>query len=311
MLTHSTRRWLAGLGVAGAFVAASATPAVAAGAAPHRAGHLTSTPPPSPPRPAARRVSPSPRSPRSRRAPTTSRSRYDYRRRSTVSSDAETRRWDCDPSPGVLRCTEHLRDRLVHWASAPLHACDMNADRQARRRHWQAQGHGQRRRQVRRPASHTAKVRIGEGVDLAAPGQETKSRRARRHVQRPADGHQRWRDRRQGRGRASSTRTTAETPRQAVQQLHLRRWSRCGPASSSGPSPARRQLAPRCPYVARQGQPTRRATSTADYNWMTPAEFEDFQRTCQATALGRRARHRRRAEPSRRPVQGGGARRPG
>ena len=30
MLTHSTRRWLAGLGVAGAFVAASASPAVAA-----------------------------------------------------------------------------------------------------------------------------------------------------------------------------------------------------------------------------------------------------------------------------------------
>ena len=29
MLTHSTRRWLAGIGVAGAFVAASATPAVA------------------------------------------------------------------------------------------------------------------------------------------------------------------------------------------------------------------------------------------------------------------------------------------
>ncbi|MET8256218.1 LPXTG cell wall anchor domain-containing protein [Micromonospora sp. NPDC005205] len=34
MLTHSTRRWLAGLGVAGAFVAASASPAVAAPAAP-------------------------------------------------------------------------------------------------------------------------------------------------------------------------------------------------------------------------------------------------------------------------------------
>ncbi|MFF5200926.1 LPXTG cell wall anchor domain-containing protein [Micromonospora parva] len=33
MLTHSTRRWLAGLGVAGAFVAASATPAFAAPAA--------------------------------------------------------------------------------------------------------------------------------------------------------------------------------------------------------------------------------------------------------------------------------------
>ncbi|MET8091828.1 LPXTG cell wall anchor domain-containing protein [Micromonospora sp. NPDC005220] len=33
MLTHSTRRWLAGLGVAGAFVAASASPAVAAPAA--------------------------------------------------------------------------------------------------------------------------------------------------------------------------------------------------------------------------------------------------------------------------------------
>ncbi|MEV4389682.1 LPXTG cell wall anchor domain-containing protein, partial [Micromonospora sp. NPDC049580] len=33
MLTHSTRRWLAGLGVAGAFVAASASPALAEPAA--------------------------------------------------------------------------------------------------------------------------------------------------------------------------------------------------------------------------------------------------------------------------------------
>ncbi len=38
MLTHSTRRWLAGLGVAGALVAASASPAVAVEEAPIKLG---------------------------------------------------------------------------------------------------------------------------------------------------------------------------------------------------------------------------------------------------------------------------------
>lgn len=115
MLTHSTRRWLAGLGVAGAFVAASASPAVATEEAPIELGVYfgdTTIALNSPGKMESATVYSS--------APVVLRDvtvRYDYRGladKVTIAREAGT--GDCTtPEKGVLLCTEPWEVGVDEW----------------------------------------------------------------------------------------------------------------------------------------------------------------------------------------------------
>ncbi|WP_406060394.1 LPXTG cell wall anchor domain-containing protein [Micromonospora sp. NBC_00860] len=172
MLTHSTRRWLAGLGVAGAFVAASASPAVAAEEAPIELGAYFND------------TTLAAGSEGKIDSPLLFASEpvvvqgltvtYDYRNLDGVvdiTPDSST--WGCEtPEAGVLACTDPFEIDLYEWASGGLFSVVMTPTAKA------ADGAtGNLKVTVSAeglaPASHTAKVRVGEGVDLAAPGEET------------------------------------------------------------------------------------------------------------------------------------------
>ncbi|MGV9210575.1 LPXTG cell wall anchor domain-containing protein [Micromonospora sp. RB23] len=172
MLTHSTRRWLAGLGVAGAFVAASASPAAAAKEAPLELGVYFSD------------TTLAAGSEGKIDYPLLFASEpvvvegltvtYDYTdldgvlqlKRDSDGSDCES------PKAGVLACTEHFEIGLDEWGSGGLFSVAMtptakaaDGDSGVLKVTVSADGFAS--------ASHSAKVRIGEGVDLAAPAEES------------------------------------------------------------------------------------------------------------------------------------------
>ncbi|MFI6242058.1 LPXTG cell wall anchor domain-containing protein [Micromonospora sp. NPDC050795] len=172
MLTHSTRRWLAGLGVAGAFVAAAASPAVAAPEAPIELGVYFSD------------TTIAAGSEGKIDSPLLFASEpvvvegltvtYDYRDLSgVVQVKPESSSFDCkSPEAGVLTCTDPFEIGLEEWAFGGLFEVALTPAAKA------ADGDtGNLKVTVSAeglaPASHTAKLRIGEGVDLAAPGEET------------------------------------------------------------------------------------------------------------------------------------------
>ncbi|WP_433653252.1 LPXTG cell wall anchor domain-containing protein [Micromonospora zamorensis] len=173
MLTHSTRRWLAGLGVAGAFVAASASPAAAAEEAPIELGAYFSD------------TTLAAGSEGKIDSPLLFASEpvivegltvtYDYRDlNGVVDIKPDTSTWGCEsPQAGILACTDPFEIDLYEWAYGGLFNVAMTPTAKA------ADGDtGNLKVTVSAeglaPASHTAKLRIGEGVDLAAPGEETK-----------------------------------------------------------------------------------------------------------------------------------------
>ncbi|MGW0213173.1 LPXTG cell wall anchor domain-containing protein [Micromonospora chokoriensis] len=172
MLNHSARRWLAGVGVAGAFVAASASPA-AAKEAPVEVGVYFSD------------TTVAAGSEGKIDSPLLFASEpvvvegltvtYDYRNLDgVVDIKPDTSTWGCEtPETGVLACTDPFEVDLYEWAYGGLFSVVMTPTAKA------ADGAtGNLKVTVSAegiaPASHTAKVRIGEGVDLAAPGEEHK-----------------------------------------------------------------------------------------------------------------------------------------
>ncbi|WP_406074021.1 LPXTG cell wall anchor domain-containing protein [Micromonospora sp. NBC_01638] len=167
MLTHSTRRWLAGLGVAGAFVAASASPAVANEEAPvelgiyfgdttiatKSAGKVESTTAYS-------------------SAPVVLRDvtvRYDYRDLvDKITIATETATGYCTvPEKGVLLCADPFEIGVEEWGLggiapvviAPTEGAK-DGDAGTVKVTLSAAGFDS--------VSHDAKIRVGEGVDLAA-----------------------------------------------------------------------------------------------------------------------------------------------
>ncbi|MFF5176892.1 LPXTG cell wall anchor domain-containing protein [Micromonospora sp. NPDC000316] len=173
MLTHSTRRWLAGLGVAGALVATSASPAVAAAEeAPVKLGVYFSD------------TTVAAKSPGKVDSPLLSASRsvvvqgltvqYDFRDLDGILEvTPENPGFDCEPrQSGILVCATPFETDLYEWAyggffNVVLAPTAKAADGDAGDLKVTVSAKGIA------PASHTAKVRIGEGVDLAAPSEET------------------------------------------------------------------------------------------------------------------------------------------
>jgi LPXTG-motif cell wall-anchored protein len=165
MLTHSARRWLAGLGVAGAFVAASATPAVAGNPAVALGIYLSDATIAagseglidSPILYAAKPV-----------VLHQATVRYDYRGLlGKVTLTPQTGAGECDtPEAGVLVCQDPFEmwvdelgvGGLFDVAVAPTAQAN-DGDAGDLKVTVSAEG--------TTSASHTAKVRIGEGVDLA------------------------------------------------------------------------------------------------------------------------------------------------
>ncbi|MET7667601.1 LPXTG cell wall anchor domain-containing protein [Micromonospora luteifusca] len=171
MLTHSTRRWLAGLGVAGAFVAASATPAAAAKEAPVELGVYFND------------TTLAVGSEGKMDSPLLFASkpvvvegltvRYDYRDLDgAVQVEPEIPGFGCESAEaGVLVCTDPFEVDLYEWAYSGNFNVVMTptakaADGDAGNLKVTVSAEGLA------PVSHTAKLRIGEGVDLAAPGEE-------------------------------------------------------------------------------------------------------------------------------------------
>ncbi|MET7747256.1 LPXTG cell wall anchor domain-containing protein [Micromonospora sp. NPDC005367] len=164
MLNHSTRRWLAGLGVVGAFVAASATPAAAKKPAVELGLYMTDTTIAS-------------GSEGKTESPTLSASepvvvhgltvRYDFRDLTDKVTVAPEIRSECDSSDaGILVCQDPFEVGLDEWGLAGLFAVTIKPTSEATdgdsgdlKVTVSAEG--------MTPASHTATVKIGEGVDLA------------------------------------------------------------------------------------------------------------------------------------------------
>ncbi|MGC4886104.1 LPXTG cell wall anchor domain-containing protein [Micromonospora sp. DT227] len=171
MLSHSTRRWLAGLGVAGAFVAASATPAVAA--APQIAlgvyfGDTTV---------ATGSDGKIEYSTIHSSAPTVLNDltvRYDFTGlagKVTVAEEEDTFADCASPSANVLVCTSPWEVEVDEWGLGGIFPVQIKATDKAKdgdsgtiKVTLSANGFD--------AVSHDAKVRVGEGVDLAA-GPET------------------------------------------------------------------------------------------------------------------------------------------
>jgi LPXTG-motif cell wall-anchored protein len=171
MFTNSTRRWLAGLGVAGAFVAASATPAVAGGSqiklglyfsdttiATNSDGKIGDS-----------RIFSS--------APTVLHDvaiRYDFSDLAGKVTVGEEFGSNCStPSEYVLLCTNPFDVEVYEWGSTGFFDVQLKTTSEAKdgdagtlKVTMTAAGQD--------PISHDAKIRVGEGVDLAA-GPETKT----------------------------------------------------------------------------------------------------------------------------------------
>ncbi|MEV4117552.1 LPXTG cell wall anchor domain-containing protein [Micromonospora sp. NPDC049645] len=172
MLTQSTRRWLAGLGVAGAIVAASASPANAEEAPIELGVYFSDT-------------TLAAGSEGKIDSPLLFASEpvvvegltvtYDYRDLDgVVQVKPDSASPECQsPEAGVLVCTDPFEIGLEEWAFGGLFNVAMTPTAKA--------GDGDTGNlkvtvsaEGLAPASHTAKLRIGEGVDLAAPGEEAK-----------------------------------------------------------------------------------------------------------------------------------------
>ncbi|MGB2572437.1 LPXTG cell wall anchor domain-containing protein [Micromonospora citrea] len=171
MLKHSTRRWLAGLGVAGAFVAASATPASAEDSAVDLGLYFNDTT-------LAVGTEGKVESPvlySSEPVVVSGLSvRYDYRDLvGTVTVEPDSATFECStPEQGVLVCTDPFEVGLEDWGiggyfNVVLAPTADAADGDAGDLKVTVSAKGAT------SASHTAKVRIGEGVDLAG-GPEVK-----------------------------------------------------------------------------------------------------------------------------------------
>ncbi|CCH22260.1 LPXTG cell wall anchor domain-containing protein [Micromonospora lupini] len=280
MLTHSTRRWLAGLGVAGAFVAASASPAVAAAKeAPLELGVYFND------------TTLAAGSEGKIDSPLMFASEpvvvegltvtYDYTdldgivqvTRDTGGSECES------PKAGVLVCTDPFEIDLDEWAYGGLFEVAMTPTAKA------ADGDtGVLKVTVSAEgltsASHSAKIRIGEGVDLAAPGVEA--------MVSAAPG---------GKFSAPLTLSNAgeTTAKGAVAIFDLdyairpdKQYSNCTyedgrllTCAFSEVTAAGETRSAAVPYVL--GKDTYAPGSDYGYyNWMTPAEFEDFSTYLQA-----------------------------
>ncbi|MCI4063581.1 LPXTG cell wall anchor domain-containing protein [Micromonospora sp. R77] len=172
MFSHSTRRWLAGLGVAGAFVAASATPAAAAGSQIELGLYFGDT------TIATNSDGKIERSTISSSAPTVLHDvsvRYDFSDlagKVTV-SEPEEGNTCTTPSAYVLLCTDPFDVDVDVWGSSAIFEVQLKATAKAQdgdagtlKVTMTAAGHD--------PVSHDAKVRVGESVDLAA-GPEVKA----------------------------------------------------------------------------------------------------------------------------------------
>ncbi|MGK5737555.1 LPXTG cell wall anchor domain-containing protein [Micromonospora sp. URMC 103] len=164
MLKHSTRRWLAGLGVAGALVAASASPAAAEEPAVHLGIYMNDT-------------TVAVGSEGKIESPTLYASepvvvqgltvRYDYRDLDGKVKVTPEFASECDASEtGVLVCQDPFEIGLDDWGSGGLFgvvikptAKAVDGDSGDLKVTVSAEG--------MTPASHTATVKIGEGVDLA------------------------------------------------------------------------------------------------------------------------------------------------
>ncbi|WP_229398945.1 LPXTG cell wall anchor domain-containing protein [Micromonospora okii] len=176
MLTHPTRRWLAGIGVAGAFVAVSAAPAVATPEAvvtpyfqgttmvPDSSGvsrHLTLT---------ADRPAPLP----------DASVRYDFRALAGKITVAGERPESCTtPEPGVLVCEEVLNLELEAAPGATLYRAVAKPVRITPTDKAKRGDSGTIKIDVlvagKQRLAHTSRVRIGEGVDLAGGPGTTRS----------------------------------------------------------------------------------------------------------------------------------------
>lgn len=171
MLSNSTRRWLAGLGVAGAFVAASATPAVAAAPQVKLGLYFSDT---------TIATNSDGKIDRSRiysSAPTVLHDvavRYDFSDlagKVTVSNADDP--YCSTPSQYVLLCADPFDIDADVWGSSGIFEVQLKATAKAKdgdagtlKVTMTAAGY--------EPVSHDAKIRVGEGVDLAA-GPETKT----------------------------------------------------------------------------------------------------------------------------------------
>ncbi|MEU8419863.1 LPXTG cell wall anchor domain-containing protein [Micromonospora sp. NPDC048835] len=174
MLKHSTRRWLAGLGVVGALVAASATPAVAVDEAPVKLGLYfgdTTIATDSAGKVDSTTIYSS--------APVVLRDvtvRYDYRDLADkVTVAAETPSEYCTtPEKGVLLCADPFEIGVEEWGLggvapvviAPVKGAK-DGDAGTLKVTLSAAGFDS--------ISHDAKIRVGEGVDLAAGPEIEKS----------------------------------------------------------------------------------------------------------------------------------------
>ncbi|MFE9651728.1 LPXTG cell wall anchor domain-containing protein [Micromonospora sp. NPDC006431] len=171
MLRNSTRRWLAGLGVAGAFVAASATPALAEEAQVKLGLYFGDT------TIAAGSNGKIEYSTIHSSAPVVLRDltvRYDFTNlagKVTVGEEEDTFSDCTSPSENVLLCTEQFEVGLDEWGLAGIFPVQIKPTDKAQdgdvgtlKVTMTAAGFD--------AVSHEAKIRIGEGVDLAA-GPET------------------------------------------------------------------------------------------------------------------------------------------
>ncbi|MFG2165176.1 LPXTG cell wall anchor domain-containing protein [Micromonospora chersina] len=173
MLSHSTRRWLAGLSVAGAFVAASATPAAAAGSQIKLGLYFGDT------TIATNSDGKIERSTIYSSAPTVLHDvtvRYDFSDlagKVTVSEAEDAGNTCTTPSAYVLLCTDPFDVDVDEWGSSAIFEVQLKTTAKAQdgdagtlKVTMTAAGYD--------PVSHDAKVRVGESVDLAA-GPEVKA----------------------------------------------------------------------------------------------------------------------------------------
>ncbi|WFE37746.1 LPXTG cell wall anchor domain-containing protein [Micromonospora sp. WMMD998] len=271
MLSNSTRRWLAGLGVAGAFVAASATPAFAAAPQVELGLYFSDT---------TIATNSDGKIGDSRifsTAPTVLHDvavRYDFSDLADKVTVGEESGSDCTtPSKYVLLCTSFFDVEVYEWGSTGFFDVQLKTTSKAKdgdagtlKVTMTAAGY--------EPVSHSAKIRVGEGVDLAA-GPETKTSAAP--------------------GSAFTTAATVSnagetTAKGAVAVFYndyglnaAKHFSNCTyvgdelrTCTFDEELPAGSSFTASLPYVL--GVDTYAPSSKyGEIIWMTPAEFEDFQ----------------------------------
>ncbi|RLP89254.1 LPXTG cell wall anchor domain-containing protein [Micromonospora sp. CV4] len=274
MLTHSTRRWLAGLGVAGAFVAASASPAVAQETKPQLSIYfgdntiatdttgkidgtiLYST------------------------APVVLQGvtvRYDYRDlagKATLTEEGESADDCTSPEKGILVCTERfevgIEDGWGLGGLAPVVIAPTDAAKEgdvgALKVTLSADGFD--------AVSHEAKVRVGEGVDLAGADPIAVSGRPGAKISAPL-----------------KVSNAGETPAKGVSVVFFndygiqadKRYSNCTYVDNSLRSCTfDQELAKGASYstpleyrIAKDAYAP--GFEYGEHNWMTIAEYEDFR----------------------------------